>query len=340
MKRTLILTILFLLAAPAVVFAQGTNTCQANNCPPVVTVASDPTGNLCVNAPQVTIYNGNQYGCSNGTMALSGGGGDVSSTGLTSGYYPIATGAQAIGNGTITDFGTQLVLIHGLGSAAMSSSGITLTENSPSSPISFNTSLSGGYVYFGGQYGRANLTAGMELAGVSGGQPGALQFLQGTTPPTPPANTVQLNAPTSVTAYNLTLPGAQGAGALTNDGLGNLSFTPSGGSGTVLYTAAEYSNGTCTTAATIAPANGNRQSVTLTAGDTCALTFTQPSTGTISITIKIIQSSSSSYNGGISGGKWPAGTVPTITQTAAAVDFISCYLDGTNTYCVASQNFQ
>jgi plastocyanin len=67
----------------------------------------------------------------------------------------------------------------------------------------------------------------MELAGVSGGQPGALQFLQGTTPPTPPANTVQLNAPTSVTAYNLTLPGAQGAGALTNDGSGNLSFTPS-----------------------------------------------------------------------------------------------------------------
>jgi hypothetical protein len=107
-----------------------------------------------------------------------------------------------------------------------------------------------------------------------------------------------------------------------------------------LYTATEYSNGTCTTAATIAAANGNRQKITLTNGDTCALTFTQPSSGTASITLKIIQSSTSSYNGGISGCKWPGGTVPTITATSAAVDFVSVYLDGTNAYCVASQNFQ
>ena len=107
-----------------------------------------------------------------------------------------------------------------------------------------------------------------------------------------------------------------------------------------LGTNAEFSNGTCTTAVTINPANGNRQKVTLTNADACALTFTQPSSGTISITLKIIQSSAGSFNGTISGGKWPGGVVPTITATSAAVDFISCYLDGTNAYCVASQNFQ
>jgi len=107
-----------------------------------------------------------------------------------------------------------------------------------------------------------------------------------------------------------------------------------------LSTATEYSNGTCTTSATINAANGNRQKVTLTNANACALTFTQPSSGTISITLKIIQSSAGSFNGTITGGKWPGGVVPTITATSAAVDFISCYLDGTNTYCVASQNFQ
>jgi hypothetical protein len=107
-----------------------------------------------------------------------------------------------------------------------------------------------------------------------------------------------------------------------------------------LYTATEYSNGTCTTTATIAPLNGNRQKITLTNGNTCALTFTQPSSGTVSITLKVVQSSTSTFNGGISGCKWPGGTVPTITATSAAVDFVSIYLDGTNAYCVASQNFQ
>lgn len=107
-----------------------------------------------------------------------------------------------------------------------------------------------------------------------------------------------------------------------------------------LGTNVEYSNGTCTTAATINPANGNRQKLTLTNADACVLTFTQPGSGTISVTLKIIQSSSGSFNGTISGGKWPGGTVPTITATSGAVDFVSCYLDGTNAYCIASQNFQ
>lgn len=107
-----------------------------------------------------------------------------------------------------------------------------------------------------------------------------------------------------------------------------------------IFTTAEFSLGTCTTAATVAASNGNRQVVTLTNADTCALTFTQPAAGTANITLKVIQSSVSTFNGGISGCKWPGGAVPTITQTSAAIDFISIYLDGTNAFCTASQNFQ
>ena len=106
-----------------------------------------------------------------------------------------------------------------------------------------------------------------------------------------------------------------------------------------LYTNSEYSLGTCTTAATINPTNGNRQKITLTAGDTCALTFTQPTAATASITLKIVQASTGSFNGAISGALWPDSTIPTITQTSAAVDFITCYLDGSNAFCVPVQNF-
>ena len=124
-------------------------------------------------------------------------------------------------------------------------------------------------------------------------------------------------------------------GPLTGNVTGNVTGTVNGN----IATTAEYSNGTCTTAATITPVNGNRQHITLTNGDTCALTFTQPSSGTVSITLKVIQSATSTYNGTISGCKWPGGTTPTITATTGAIDFVSVYLDGSNAYCAALQNF-
>lgn len=107
-----------------------------------------------------------------------------------------------------------------------------------------------------------------------------------------------------------------------------------------LLTNAEFSNGTCATAKTINPANGNRQKVTLTNAQTCALTFTQPVGSTVSIQLKVIQSAAGSFNGLISGGLWPGGSVPTITATSGAVDVVTCYLDGTNAYCVATQDFR
>jgi hypothetical protein len=70
-------------------------------------------------------------------------------------------------------------------------------------------------------------TQGVYLAGnYSPSVPGALRFYQGATPPSIGPNIVQISAPSSVTAYNMSLPGAQGMGPLTNDGSGNLSWEP------------------------------------------------------------------------------------------------------------------
>lgn len=108
-----------------------------------------------------------------------------------------------------------------------------------------------------------------------------------------------------------------------------------------LLTGTEYDNGTCTTAKTISAANGSRQKVALTHGDTCTLTFVQPSSGTMTILLKVIQDSISDYDGAISGTiKWPGAEVPIITKTTGAIDIISCYLDGTYVYCVPSQDFR
>jgi hypothetical protein len=109
---------------------------------------------------------------------------------------------------------------------------------------------------------------------------------------------------------------------------------------TNVYAPAEYNNGTCTTAKTIDPVNGKNQKVTLTNAQTCVLTFTQPASGTADVKLKIIQSAVSSYNGVISGCKWPGGVVPTITATTGAVDFIAIYFDGSTAYCFPAQDFR
>lgn len=123
---------------------------------------------------------------------------------------------------------------------------------------------------------------------------------------------------------------------------------------------AAYSLGTCTTAATVDPVNGRRQSVILTNAQTCVLTFTQPAAGCTAsktpydcctgsgagatcraiVQVRVQQSAAGSFNGAISGGKWPGGVTPTITQTSGAVDYITCDFDGTNANCVPSQDFR
>ena len=72
MKQALLLAIVSLIIPPMMA-AQGTDTCRGNDCPFVAYVGSDPTGNVCGNSPQVTVYNGTIYTCKSGVMASSPG---------------------------------------------------------------------------------------------------------------------------------------------------------------------------------------------------------------------------------------------------------------------------
>lgn len=109
----------------------------------------------------------------------------------------------------------------------------------------------------------------------------------------------------------------------------------------MLSLGAVYSNGTCTTALTINPQNGNDQSVTLTAADTCALTFTPPSSGMYTLNLELIQPASGT--GQVSGGQWPSGTgfaatAPTLATSNGGVAFATCKVPASgNTYCILSQ---
>ena len=75
--------------------------------------------------------------------------------------------------------------------------------------------------------GNMNVTS--LTAGAGGGLAGTLKLGQGTAPGSPAAGFMFITVPSSVTAYTITMPGAQGTGALTNDGAGNLSWSPGGG---------------------------------------------------------------------------------------------------------------
>ena len=99
---------------------------------------------------------------------------------------------------------------------------------------------------------------------------------------------------------------------------------------------AVYDNGSCTTTKTINGNNGARQKVTL--GGNCTITFTIPTASTY-VFLKVVQNSGAHYNIAWSNAKWAAGLVPVITQTDAAVDVISCYLDTEGVYCQFSQDF-
>ena len=96
----------------------------------------------------------------------------------------------------------------------------------------------------------------------------------------------------------------------------------------------EYDNGNSGTSKIIAWNNGQKQKITLTGN--CTFTFTAP-TGAGSFLLKLIQDGNGSRLV-----TWPGtvdwiggGTAPTLTTTAAAVDFVALYYDGANYHCSA-----
>jgi hypothetical protein len=103
------------------------------------------------------------------------------------------------------------------------------------------------------------------------------------------------------------------------------------------YFDAEVDDGNSSTADTIDWGTGNHHKSTMTGN--CTYTFTAPA-GPTTLTLKLVQSSGSNTATWPATVKWPSGTAPTLSTAASAIDFISCYYDGTNYYCQSGLNFQ
>ena len=147
------------------------------------------------------------------------------------------------------------------------------------------------------------------------------------------SNWVALQAPGSIaTNYTLTLPAADGTAnqALTTNGSGVLGWTSAALlAAAQTFTAAQRGSVVALTdGATITPdfAAGNNFSVTLAGNRTLAnpTNLTAGQSGTIVITQDGTGSRTLAYG---SNWKFPGGTAPTLTTTAAAVDVIAYYVE-------------
>jgi hypothetical protein len=102
-------------------------------------------------------------------------------------------------------------------------------------------------------------------------------------------------------------------------------------------TTAPYSAGNSSTAITIDWRNGDAQSVTMTGN--CTFTFSNPVAGETYL-LKLTQDGTGSRTATWPAAvKWPAATAPTLTTTAAGIDIVSFYYDGTNYYGASSLAF-
>lgn len=83
--------------------------------------------------------------------------------------------------------------------------------------------------------------------------------------------------------------------------------------------------------------NGLKQKIVV--GTNTTLTFTAPS-GPCNMQCKAVQSSAGAKTLTWPTMLWAGGIVASLTTTSNAVDIFSIYYDGTNYYCVASQDFK
>lgn len=97
--------------------------------------------------------------------------------------------------------------------------------------------------------------------------------------------------------------------------------------------------GTVTSSYTFDLADGNVQTVTLTASTAC--TFTMPTATAGKALTVFLKQAAATGNGSatFSGVKWNASGAPTITPTAGKMDILSFYADGTNWYGSFTQGF-
>jgi len=175
-------------------------------------------------------------------------------------------------------------------------------------------------------------------------------------------STTFVNAATNVTG---TLPVANGGTGITSFGAGVATFlgTPSSanlaaavtgetGTGALVFgTDAALTNptvtnyvesvvaiGTVTSSNTLSLTSGTVQTVTLTASTAC--TFTMPTaTAGKSFILIVTQASGGSGTAVFTSVKWPAGTAPTITASASAIDILTFVANGTSWFGTYAQAF-
>ena len=96
--------------------------------------------------------------------------------------------------------------------------------------------------------------------------------------------------------------------------------------------------GTVTSSNTLALTNGTVQTVTLTASTAC--TFTMPTaTAGKSFILIVTQAAGGSGTAVFTSVKWPAGTAPTITASASAIDILTFVANGTSWFGTYAQAF-
>jgi len=107
--------------------------------------------------------------------------------------------------------------------------------------------------------------------------------------------------------------------------------------GSQVHFTSEVDNGNSGTSKTINWTNGNRQKIVLTGN--CTFTFTAPS-GPTNLLLKLTQDANGSrlitWPATV---KWVGRQAPTLSTTAAYVDIVGLYFDGTNYYGTLSPNF-
>jgi hypothetical protein len=141
------------------------------------------------------------------------------------------------------------------------------------------------------------------------------------------SNTGTLTLPTSTD----TLVGRATTDTLTNKTLTNPTINA--------YTEGVVAVGTVTTASTLALTAGTVLTATLTASTAC--TFTMP-TATAGKSFTLLLKQAATTGGGsatFTGVKWNVAGAPTITSTAARMDILSFFSDGTNWYGSAAQGY-
>lgn len=138
--------------------------------------------------------------------------------------------------------------------------------------------------------------------------------------------TAYFNFTTTPTNFTYNVPGV---GFFTDSGV------PTTLGGLVGYTETPFDAGNSGTAKTIDLANGTFQKLTATGN----ATITMPTAvNGKSFTLRYY-TGAGSFSATFTGVKWPSGTVPTLTTTAARMDVFTFISDGTNWYGAASQDF-